>query len=145
MDLTALKKMLFKDWLAKLISVIVAIILWIYVNYEKLPIKYRNNNGNNKIEANFKTSSITNVKIVVKNLPENLRVINTNDLFAIATVHGSDESLDKLMETKDFLFVDLNGIIQPGQVKLLIRSKIPGNCKVMNINPEEVIVDVGKQ
>ena len=144
MALTKLKEMLLKDWLAKLISVIVAVLLWMYVNNEKLPVKYNNKDVNSKIETNLQTTIVSNIKIEVKNLPENLIIVNTNDLYANASVTGPFERLEKLAKTNDFLFIDLKGTLQPGTQKLLIQYTIPENCKVSNIDPKDVMVNIEK-
>lgn len=147
MNLTLLKRMITKDWLAKLISVIVAVLLWVYVNHEELPIKNTPKivNTNIKIGTNFKTSLIKDIRVGVKNLSQELRVINTNDLYADVSVYGPAEKLEKLAATNEFLFIDLNGINQPRQQKFLIQSKIFSNYKVLDIEPKEVMVNMRRK
>lgn len=106
------RKALFKNWQLKLIALVCAIVLELYIY-----------NPNNRIENEF------SLPIELKNIPKDMVLVwppyGERGLYADLTISGSAPIIENYKKQKDFLRVDLAELEDRGGVKTINKLK-PG-------------------
>lgn len=99
---------------------------------------YQTINVNINIKKNYQLNYFNKVRILIKNLKDNLKIANKDDLYAAVKVDGPPERLEVLARENDFLFVDLSDVFEKDTYVKKIRYKVPLNCSLKKIEPEEI-------
>ncbi len=113
--------------LAKSISLAIAIILWIYVNYENLPEKY------------------LNVSLNVINIPKQLTIANNIPKIVSIKIKGKYDIIQTIHPRTIFAYIDLKNTIE-GKNIVYVRTKLKKkkNIKIINVVPYSVKVYMEK-
>lgn len=104
-------------------------------NYKKISVTIN-------IKKNYKIRHFKNVKIVLQNLRNNLKVKNIDDMHAYAEIEGPWERLLDLERERNFLFVDLSNVWRKDTYIKKIRYRIPWSCNMKKLEPEEIKVKI---
>lgn len=111
---------------AKILAIILAVILWLYVMNEQNP----------PIEASF------TIPLEVKNLAEGYQVIDAPETVRIK-VRGP-RSIIAGVTAKDLqAYVDLRGIGE-GRMTMKVATIVPSSTEVAEINPDKVVLHIDK-
>lgn len=99
-------------------------------------------NININIQKNYKLQYYKKVRIFIRNLRNNLKIANIDDLYADVRVEGPSERLAELDRQEDFLFLDMSDIDKKNIWTKRIKYNIPWNCILRKIEPEEIKVKI---
>ncbi len=116
-----------ENLLAKTISLVIAVVLWLYVNYENLPEKY------------------LNVSLKVINIPKKLTIANNIPKMVSVKIKGKYDVIQTVYPKLIIAYIDLKNAIE-GKNRVYIRTKLRKNkrIKIVNIVPETVEVYMEK-
>ncbi len=113
------------NWGIKILSLVLAVVLWVYVSYEKNPTK-----GQEFKDIPIETRGV-GANLAVSQLPgsASVRVQANQDVL----VNLSPRSID--------VFVDLSGA-RPGRVTAPVQVKVPDGVKVTDLRPRDIQVTI---
>ena len=119
------------DFVAKVLSVVAAIVLWFYVMGVQSPI----------FEKTF-----TNLPISLDNLPDSngLSVISGYGSTADIKLSGKKSDINKINPSDISVYVDMDNITQAGEVRLDVNVKAPNNSTIVDIQPSSLVVYVDR-
>ncbi len=103
---------------------------------------YKRVNANINIKKNYKVRYLKKIGIVIKDLSDKFKIKNQDDIFVNIKIYGPPERLAKLDKEHNFLFINLSDISERGVYIRKVEYKIPWNCKIRKIDPNEVRIDV---
>jgi len=125
----AIKKLQDDTFTIKMISIIIAIALWFYVNSIINPIK--------------KKEVILPIKYNTTTLSKGLIMTQTSEKDVRIILNGMQEDLTKVDEKNINAYVDFSNIHETGEVKLPIKiSNLPQRINIEGIYPKQVTVTI---
>lgn len=113
------------DWGLKLLSLLVAVVLWAYVSNENNPVK----------ERVFK-----DLPIDVRGLPSGLAVSELPGNVSLK-VQAGQSVISELNPGAIEVFADFSGV-QPGKRQVHLQVQVPADVKVLSLTPEKVTAKV---
>ncbi len=121
-------KFLTKNWLEKLISLLLAVLLWVYVT------------GQEKSEMSF------TVPLELTNIPPNMEIINEPPAYITIRVRGNSHILTNVKPGKIKVVLDLSHLKEGKNTFTLTRKSVilPRGLVVTKINPTSVVIKAEK-
>ncbi|HLS89345.1 MAG TPA: CdaR family protein [Sphingobacteriaceae bacterium] len=119
-----IERLLRRDINIKILSVLLAISLWLYVSSEQNP------------EA---TQIFPLVEVVPRNLPEGLAIVTMDPERVSVTVRGRPSLFDDLEPSEVTAVVDLSDA-EAGIVARVIRVELPDGLQAIEITPSEAVL-----
>ncbi len=120
-------KFLRENFLARLISLIIAIILWVYVNYENLPERYMS------------------VPLKIKNIPKHLTIANNIPSNISVKIKGKDDIIQTFSARNIEAYIDLkNGIEGKNIINISTKLKKRSHIRIVYTIPKNVKVVLEK-
>lgn len=111
------------DWGLKILSVLLAVVLWVYVSNELNPTKNRE----------FKA-----IPVETRGVGQNLAVSELPGSVSVR-VQGNQNVIAELDVRAIEVFVDLSKV-SPGKVMVPVQVRVPSGIKVMDLRPQQVSV-----
>ncbi len=121
-------KFLTRNWLEKLISLLLAMLLWVYVT------------GQEKSEMSF------TVPLELTNIPPNMEIINEPPAYITIRVRGNSHILTNIKPGKIKVVLDLSHLKEGKNTFSLTRDSVmlPRGLMVTKINPTSVVIKAEK-
>ncbi len=130
-----MREFLKKDWVIRVISILVSLIIWIYVVYFQNP----------QYEKWIKNVPITKTNISTDFSNGKLKIMSTNSDTVDIKVRGSRKSIAKLNNQNIKATVDMIGVDKDGQYSLSSNIVFPiGGISVLNKEPYNFDLTVDK-
>ncbi|MDD5067945.1 MAG: CdaR family protein [bacterium] len=128
MDKTKIKNLFLKNWLVKLVSLIISIMLWFYVNYQKLPEKY------------------FSIPIKILNLPKDYTIEDPFSNVATVRIKGPEEVIQSYNQGHFNAYIDLKNTGRgqytiPVQIESIRKNK---NLRIISVTPSEITIALDK-
>ncbi|MBU1075977.1 MAG: hypothetical protein KKH98_01705 [Spirochaetes bacterium] len=117
-----------KDRLAKIISLVVAILLWFYINYEQLPQKY------------------FSVALIVKNIPKGMAIADPFNNMITIKIKGPKDTIQSINVKYLKAEMDLkNAAIGKNKFPVLVHlTKKYNRVRIASTEPEEININMDK-
>ncbi len=123
-----IKQLIVHNWLSKLLSLILAVLLWIYVNYQKLPVKY------------------FTLPLNLISMPKDYVISDSYNNSVTIKIKGPQDIIQSYTQSHFQAYIDFKGIslgrnILPVKIKILKRNN---RLRIINITPSDINVTIDK-
>lgn len=108
----------------KLLSLVVAMLLWFYVTNEQAPVE----------------QTTMNVRVEAQQLRSDYSLITKLDTVKVS-LQGTKNALSSLTDDKIVAYIDLSNV-KPGTNEVDVRVKAPAGIKALQINPARLTVNI---
>ena len=114
------------DFLLKLFSLALAIVVWLIVTFAS------------QKEAGTTPRIFYNLPVTVLSATEDVRKVKVSPSEVIVTVQGGPKTLERLQSTDVRAVVDLTGVTPARGVRQRVEVSVPSGVTFMRVVPEEV-------
>ncbi|MHB8481662.1 MAG: CdaR family protein [Nitrospiria bacterium] len=125
-NVTGVKALFFKNSLVKIVSLILGVLLWGYVN------------SRGQVEMNFL------VPLQLKNLPDNLKIVGRTPENIEVRVKGRESTLENLTSTRLAVTLDLSKVLS-GENTVYLHAEninVPLNVEVTHLLPKTIALKI---
>ncbi len=121
-------KKIIRNWIVKLVSLIAAIILWLYLSYEQMPGKY------------------FSVPLELKNIPKALSIAESFQNTVTVKIRGSENVLQRLTSQSFTAKIDLkNSIVGENKFPVKVEFIKPvKNVRITSTDPKEIVLKLDR-
>jgi YbbR domain-containing protein len=121
-----LRKLLFEDFLLKLFSLVLAILIWLTVSFAS------------QKEPGTDTRVFSNIPVTIVSSAEDVHNFRVSPASVELTVQGSAKGLQNLQSKDVRALVDLTGVTAARDLRKRLEVSVPTGVTCLRVAPEEV-------